>query len=57
MHVCDICNRNQPYAKIKYKYRAKRAWQFWDENGWEKIELCQRCLYKIIEADKEESKE
>ena len=57
MHVCDICNRNQPYAKIKYKYRAKRAWQFWDENGWEKIELCQRCLYKIIEADKAKSSE
>ena len=55
MQVCDICKRNRPDAKIKYKYRAKKAWRFWYENGWEKIKLCQFCLEKIIEADKAES--
>ena len=54
MHVCDICKRNQPDAKIKYKYRAKKAWCLWYETGWDKIELCQDCLDKIIEADKED---
>lgn len=53
IHVCDICKRNQPDAKIKYKYRAKKAWSLWCESGWDKIELCQDCLEKIIEAVKE----
>ena len=43
-HVCDICKHNQPDAKIKYKYRAKKAWYSWYENGWDRIELCQDCL-------------
>lgn len=55
IHVCDICKHNQPDAKIKYKYRAKEAWMSWYDNGWKKIELCQDCLDKIIEADKAES--
>ena len=57
MHVCDICKRNQPDAKIKYKYRAKKDWYSWYEKGWNRIELCQDCLYKIIEVDKRESEE
>ena len=52
-HVCDICKHNQPDAKIKYKYRAKKAWCSWWENGWDKIELCQDCLDKIIKAESE----
>ena len=36
--------------KIKYKYKAKRKWRSWYEEGWERIELCQECLDKIIEA-------
>ena len=55
IHVCDICRINHPDAKIKYKYRAKKAWYSWHEHGWDKIELCQYCLDKIIEADKAES--
>lgn len=54
MHVCDLCKRNQPDAKIKYKYRAKKAWSSWCDNGWDRIELCQDCLDKIIQAEKEE---
>ena len=53
MHVCDICKRHQPDAKIKYKYRAKKAWYFGFDSGWDKIELCRECLDKIIEAVKE----
>lgn len=56
MHVCDICQRNQPDAKIKYKYRGKKVWYSLYEHGWEKIELCQDCLDKIIKA-KSENKE
>lgn len=57
IHVCDICKCNYPDAKIKYKYRAKKAWDLWYEcRGWEKIELCQDCLNKIIKA-KSEGKE
>lgn len=57
MRVCDICKHNPPDAKIKYKYRAKKAWYSWYERRWEKIELCQDCLDKIIEADKESEEE
>lgn len=53
MHVCDICKKNQPDAKIKYKYRAKKFWWQFYEGGWDKIELCQDCLDKIIQANKE----
>lgn len=53
-HVCDICKHNSADAKIKYKYRAKKFWYLWYDGGWDKIELCQSCLDKIIKADKEE---
>jgi len=36
IHVCDICKHNQPDAKIKYKYKAKRFWWIWYEGGWGK---------------------
>ena len=48
IEVCDLCKKNTPDAKIKYKYKAKRFW--WLEGGWERIELCQECLDKIIKA-------
>ena len=54
LHVCDLCKKNSPDAKIKYKYKAKRFWCLWYESGWEKIELCQECLDKIIKAESEE---
>lgn len=53
LRVCDLCKKNNPDAKIKYKYRAKRFWWSWHEGGWEKIELCQECLDKIIKAENE----
>ena len=56
MHVCDICKHNPPDAKIKYKYRAKKAWYSWDKKKyWVQIELCQNCLDKIIKARMVES--
>lgn len=48
IHVCDLCKKNEPDAKIKYKYRAKHSWVSWGEDGWDRIELCQECLDKII---------
>lgn len=47
---CDICKKNYPDAKIKYKYKAK-AWSSWYEEGWNRIELCQECLDKIVNVD------
>lgn len=53
IQVCDLCKRNSPDAKIKYKYKAKRFWVSFYESGWERIELCQECLNKIIKAESE----
>jgi len=56
--VCDLCEARYPDAKIKYKYKAKRRWFSWYEERWERIELCEECLKKIIYAeDKAESEE
>ena len=55
LHVCDICKKNSPDAKIKYKYKAKRFWCLWWEGGWERIEFCQKCLDKIINAESEDA--
>ena len=55
-HICDLCKKNSPDAKIKYKYRAKRFWWSWYEGGWEKIELCQECLDKIIKQKEKDKK-
>ena len=35
MHVCDICKRNKEEAKIKYKYRAIKAWYSFFGCGWD----------------------
>lgn len=53
VHVCDLCKKNYPDLKIKYK--AKRSWVLWYESGWDRIELCNECLDKIIKAKSEES--
>ena len=50
--VCDLCGDSFPNAKIKYKYRAKRQWFDWMDSGWNRIELCEDCLTRIIEAKK-----
>lgn len=55
LQVCDICKKNKPDAKIKYKYKAKRFRWSWFEGGWEKIELCQECLDKIIKSESEDN--
>lgn len=54
--VCDLCEERTPDAKIKYRYKAKRRWCLWWEEGWEKIELCEDCLKKIIYAKESEEK-
>jgi len=51
INVCDICKKNFPDLKIKYKYKAKKAWSSWGEEGWSRVELCQECLDKIINAE------
>jgi hypothetical protein len=53
LEVCDLCKKNYPDAKLKYKYKAKRRWYSWHESGWEKLELCQECLDKIAKAKME----
>lgn len=55
LHVCGLCKKNSPDVKIKYKYKAKRFWYSWYEGGWERIELCQECLDKIIKEESEET--
>ena len=54
IRVCDICQKNYPKVKIKYKIKAKRNWPLYDM--WEKIDVCEECLNKIIVA-KEESED
>lgn len=57
IRICDLCKKNYPNAKIKYKYRAVQE-RFWFCGvNWEKIELCQECLDKIIKAESEGSNE
>ena len=56
IHVCDICKKNTPNTRIKYKYKAKKFWYSWYNNGWKRIELCQDCLDKIIQANVEVEK-
>lgn len=51
--VCDLCEKNPPDAKIKYKYRAKRSWWAFDTGGWYRIELCEECLEKLIKVHRE----
>lgn len=51
----DKYKHNKADVKIKYKYRAKKAWYSLSGSGWDEIELCQDCLDKIIEADKAEN--
>lgn len=47
--VCDICEHNAPTFKMKYK--AKQLSKVdWTGSKWEKIELCEWCLDKIIKA-------
>lgn len=53
IELCDLCMKNRPDAKIKYKYKAKLFWWSWYEGGWKEIELCRECLDKIIKAKSE----
>lgn len=53
---CDICKKEiGDDGDIRIKYRAKRKWCQWHEEGWDKIDICSDCLNKIISAKKEES--
>lgn len=42
------------HSNSKIKYKAKRLWTSWYESIWEKIEICNECLNKIIKAKEEE---
>lgn len=50
--LCDICKNRiiGDDGDIKIKYRAKRKWYSWYEDGWDKIDICANCLNKIISA-------
>lgn len=52
INMCDICKKNYPDVKIKYKYKAKK-WSMGCSGieCWNRIELCQECLDKIVNAD------
>lgn len=55
VRVCDICQKNSPRVQIKYKCKAKRFYMLaLDSYGWERIDICQDCLGKIIKAKEEE---
>ena len=45
--VCDVCQHNLPTFKMKYKAKQLNRAN-WLENKWEKIELCEWCLNRII---------
>lgn len=49
IRVCDICKKNPPSTKIKYKAKIENTIE-WTRSVWEKIELCDECLEKIIKA-------
>lgn len=50
--VCDLCKKREPDAKIKYKYKATKTHKDpWYGTCWERIELCNECLEKIISAE------
>ncbi len=50
--ICDICKERiiGCTGDIKIKYRAKRKWCLWHEDGWVRIDICANCLDKIISA-------
>ena len=58
INLCDICKEKiiGDDGDIRLKYRAKRKWYLWDESGWERIDICNKCLNKIILAKEEENK-
>ncbi len=53
LEVCDICGKNEPTYKIKYKAEKKVCFTY--NFIWTKIDICDKCLRKIINA-KEEKK-
>lgn len=50
--LCDICKEKiiGLDGDVRIKYRAKRKWQLWYEDGWSRIDICSKCLNKIISA-------
>lgn len=53
---CDICKEKivGDEGDVRIKYRAKRKWYSWWEEGWSRIDICADCLNKIISAKEEE---
>ena len=50
--VCDVCLHNSPTFKMKYKAKQLNRYN-WLENKWEKVELREWCLDRIINAKEE----
>lgn len=53
LEVCDICRKNEPTHKIKYK-AEKRIFSFdGSMSMWTKIDICDECLRKIVNVAEE----
>lgn len=49
--ICDICKKELTrHGDLQIKYKAKRQWVSWHESGWDSIDICERCLNRIISA-------
>lgn len=50
--VCDVCQYNPPTFKMKYKAKQLNP-VHWFESKWEKVELCEWCLDRIVNVREE----
>lgn len=52
--LCDICKENEANKKFKVKQKKRmfRNGYFW--HGWDRIDVCEDCYFKLISlTDKE----
>lgn len=52
--LCDICK--QPKTDYKIRYKAKKKYiGDWVGGYWEDIDICEKCMNKIIKAKDQEA--
>ena len=44
--ICDFCGN--VYSEVAHKIKIKRKWYAWDEEGWDKVDLCDECAKDMI---------
>lgn len=49
IHICDICGDNMEHCMFWAKYKLKIRKQNRCYDGWKKLDVCDRCMNKIIE--------